>query len=225
MKTLLISDIHGNYEALQTVLDVERWDKILCMGDLVDYGPSPEDVVQTIKEKVDHVVRGNHDNAVAFGVDCGCGYEMKALSEETRKYTMKVISDGSRSYLSELPISEEVGNRFITHGAPSDMYRYLKPETPEDEFEVFDDVDSETILLGHTHIPMDRRVKNKRYINPGSLGQPRDGDWRASYAFLEDGELYFERMEYEVGKVIERMEKVGLPERAQRILKEGEVVG
>ena len=225
MKILLIADIHGNYEALKTVLKRERWDEILCMGDLVDYGPSPDKVIETIRTRADIVVRGNHDNAAAFGVDCGCGYEMKALSEETRKYTVEVISERSRSYLSKLPTSVEDGDRYLTHAAPGDLYKYIKPETPESEFDVFKEIDEGLILLGHTHIPMDREIGNKRYINPGSLGQPRDGDWRTSYAFLEGGELYFERVDYDVDKVIEKMKKVGLPERAQRILKEGKIVG
>ncbi|MEF8874887.1 MAG: metallophosphoesterase family protein, partial [Candidatus Thermoplasmatota archaeon] len=174
MKTLLISDIHGNLEALTEVLERENWDKIYCMGDIVDYGPSNEECVKLVREKADLVVRGNHDNAVAFGVDCGCGYEIKELSQEVRKITVKDITDDSKDYLRELPMTESTEEHFLTHASKDDLYKYLKPDTSEDEFEGFKDLDQDIVLLGHTHIPMDREIDGKRYINPGSLGQPRD---------------------------------------------------
>ncbi|MFP4051968.1 MAG: metallophosphoesterase family protein, partial [Thermoplasmata archaeon] len=180
MKTLLISDIHGNYEALKEVFGQENWDAIYCMGDIVDYGPSNQECVELIREKADLVVRGNHDNAVAFGVDCGCGYEIKELSQEVRKITVEDISEGSKDYLRELPMTESRVDHFLTHASKDDLYKYLKPDTPEDEFKGFKDIDQNLVFLGHTHIPMDRKVNGKRYINPGSLGQPRDDDTRAA---------------------------------------------
>ncbi len=195
------------------------------MGDLVDYGPSPNECIALLREKDSTVVRGNHDNAVAFGVDCGCGYEIKALSQEVRKYTNSVITKENKEYLKDLPIYRSVGDDFLTHASPEDMFRYLRDETPEEEFDVFfDKTDSDRIFLGHTHETMDRTIQGKRFINPGSLGQPRDGDPRASYFVLEDGELEKKRVEYNMEKVIKRMDEVGLPDRAKRILKAGKVV-
>lgn len=224
MKTLLISDIHGNLEALKGVLREENWDKIYCMGDIVDYGPSNQECVELIGEKADLVVRGNHDNAVAFGVDCGCGYEIKELSQEVRKITVKDITDDSKDYLRELPMTASTEEHFLTHASTDDLYKYLKPDTSEGEFEGFGDIDQDIVLLGHTHIPMDREIDGKRYINPGSLGQPRDGDTRAAYAVLEDGEITFERLDYDIGSVVEKMREKDYPERAIRILKAGKVV-
>lgn len=224
MKTLLISDIHGNHEALKEVFGQENWDAIYCMGDIVDYGPSNQECVELIREKADLVVRGNHDNAVAFGVDCGCGYEIKELSQEVRKITVEDISEGSKDYLRELPMTESRVDHFLTHASKDDLYKYLKPDTPEDEFKGFKDIDQNLVFLGHTHIPMDRKVNGKRYINPGSLGQPRDDDTRAAYAVLEDGEITFERLEYDIESVVEKMREKDYPKRAIRILKAGKVV-
>ncbi|MBS3781652.1 MAG: metallophosphoesterase family protein [Candidatus Thermoplasmatota archaeon] len=224
MRILLISDVHGNYEALKEVLAEEEYDRLYCMGDIVDYGPSNQKCVQAIRDKADFVVRGNHDNAVAFGVDCGCGYEIKELSQEVRKITVEDISEESKDYLRELPMTESTEDHFLTHASKDDLYKYLKPDTSEEEFEEFKDIDQDLVFLGHTHIPMDRKINGRRYINPGSLGQPRDGDTRAAYVVLEDGEITFERLEYDIGSVVEKMRGKDYPERAIRILKAGEVV-
>ena len=224
MKTLLITDIHGNLEALKKVLKQENWDKIYCMGDIVDYGPSNRECVDLIREKADLVVRGNHDNAVAFGMDCGCGYEIKDLSEGVRKITVEDLDYGSKGYLGDLPVTDNTGEHFLVHAARENLFKYLKPQTPEEEFDEFRDLEQDMIFMGHTHIPMDRKINGKRFINPGSLGQPRDDDTRAAYAVIEDGEITFERIEYDIEKVVERMRKKDYPERAIRILREGKVV-
>lgn len=223
MKILLISDIHGNLEALEAVLALERWDLIYCMGDLVDYGPSSPECVELITERA-VAVRGNHDNAVAFGVDCGCGYEMKELSRKVRNITIGQMADRHLKYLGNLPLELSIGGYYMTHGTPKDFFAYIKPETQEEYFDVFSSVDESLVLLGHSHIPMDRMVGDKRYINPGSLGQPRDGDPRSSYAFFEDGDLHFGRIEYDMDTTIEKMKRIGIPDRAIRVLEEGRIV-
>ncbi len=223
MKVLLISDIHGNLEALKEVLMIENWDYIYCMGDIVDYGPSPQECVDIIREK-GITVKGNHDNAVATGMDCGCSYEIKELSQEVRKYTVDSMSPKNIEYLASLPVSVGKKGTYITHASRDDLFGYLKPNTPEEEFNVFDDLEEDTVLLGHTHIPMDREINGRRYINPGSLGQPRDGDTRAAYGILEDGELYLRRTEYDMDTVLRKMESADLPSRAMRILRAGKVV-
>ncbi len=223
MKELLISDVHGNLEALLQVLKMERWDHIYCMGDIVDYGPSPQECIELIRENAVSV-KGNHDNAVASGVDCGCGYEIKELSQEVRKFSIEQINQDGMQFLAKLPIHVSTNGKLLTHASLDDLFKYLKPDTPEEEFQPFSDVKEDVVLLGHTHIPMDRIVNGRRHINPGSLGQPRDGDWRASYAIIDDGELFFQRIEYDIERTIEKMKERGFPERAVRILREGKVV-
>ena len=224
MKTLLVSDIHGNYEALKKVIKYENWDKIYCMGDIVDYGPSNQRCIDLIRKKADLVVRGNHDNAVGLGMDCGCGYEIKELSQEVREITVVHVDDESKEYLGNLPITEYNKNHFLAHASIDDLFKYLKPKTPKKEFEPFKDIEQDLIFLGHTHLPMDRKINGKRFINPGSLGQPRDGDTRAAYAVLEDDEITLLRMEYDIELVIDKMREKNYPERAIRILKKGKVV-
>ncbi|MFW5946800.1 MAG: metallophosphoesterase family protein, partial [Candidatus Natronoplasma sp.] len=223
MRILLISDVHGNYEALKDVLAEEEYDRLFCMGDIVDYGPSAEECIQELSDKADIVIRGNHDNAVATGADCGCSYEIKDLSEEVRSITKEFLSEEAMEYLKALPFEVEEEDFFFTHASKGDLYKYLKPDTPEEEFSDFSEVEQDIIFLGHTHIPMDREINGKRYINPGSLGQPRDGDNRAAYAVLEDDEITFKRLEYDMGSVVEKMREKDYPERAIRILKAGKV--
>ncbi len=224
MKILLISDVHGNYEALKEILAREKYDRLYCMGDLVDYGPSPEECIQELEDKADVVIKGNHDNAVATGADCGCGYEIKELSEKVRDMTKELLSKNSMEYLEELPFEEVKDNMFFTHASKGDLYKYLKPDTPKKEFSDFSELNQDIVLLGHTHLPMYRRIDGKRFINPGSLGQPRDGDPRASYAVLENGEVEFKRKEYDIGKVKKRLDEKHFLERAKRILEAGKVV-
>lgn len=224
MKTLLISDVHGNYEALKSVIEKEDYSMIYCMGDIVDYGPSPQECVDWIRKEADIVVRGNHDNAVAFGVDCGCGYELNDLSQDVREITIEDIDEESLEYLGRLPIDVENADHFITHASKGDMFKYLKPNTDENEFSVFDEIEQDLVFLGHTHIQMDREIDGKRFVNPGSLGQPRDGDNRAAYAVLEDEDIRFERMSYDIETVVEKMVEKDYPERAIDILREGQIV-
>ncbi|MFW5946611.1 MAG: metallophosphoesterase family protein [Candidatus Natronoplasma sp.] len=224
MKTLLISDIHGNYEALKEVLAEEKYDRLYCMGDIVDYGPSPEECIKELLHRADVVIRGNHDNAVATGADCGCSYEIKDLSEEVRSITKDLLSEESMEYLRNLPFEEEKDDFFFTHASKGDLYKYLKPDTLEEEFTDFSEVEQDIVLLGHTHIPMERKIKGKRFINPGSVGQPRDGDVRASYAILENDEVEFKRKEYDIKNVKKKLDEKGFPERTKRILEAGKIV-
>ncbi len=224
MKILLISDIHGNYEALKKVLSEENYDRFYCLGDIVDYGPSPEECVSELEDKADVVIRGNHDNAVATGADCGCGYEIKELSEDVRGITKELLSSKSMKYLKNLPFEEQEEDFFFTHASKGDLFKYLKPDTPAKEFSVFSDIEENIVLLGHTHIPMDRTIDGKRFLNPGSVGQPRDGDTRASYVVFEDNEVEFKRMEYDIEKVKKKLDEKGFPKRTKRILDAGKVV-
>lgn len=185
MKLLLISDIHGNIEALDAILDNVRHDQAICMGDLVDYGPDPLAVIDWVRDNAVPTVRGNHDNAVALHVDCGCGYKYKHLSEATREYTWQKITGKDEDFLLSLPltIDLDVGGIKIKaiHGSPKSFFDYLYPDTPPDQVESLTaDISCEYLLAGHTHVPMVLKTSRLTLLNPGSAGQPRDGDWRAS---------------------------------------------
>ena len=136
MKLLLIADIHANYEALQTVLEIPH-DRAICLGDIVDYGPDPDKCIDLLRKKEIPTIRGNHDNAVAFKVDCQCGYKYKHLSIATREYTWEILDRDRMEYLQKLPllIKEEIDGKklYLTHASPRSMFEYIKPETPDEE--------------------------------------------------------------------------------------------
>jgi putative phosphoesterase len=216
MRILLISDIHGNYEALQTVLKVPH-DKAICLGDIVDYGPDPDRCIDVMRKKEIPTIRGNHDNAVAFKVDCQCGYRYKHLSIATREYTWEILDRSEIEYLQKLPplIKEEVDRKklYLTHASPRSMFEYIRPETPEEEIrnmvdEAMEPVEAEFLVVGHSHIPMNRKLSNLTIINPGSVGQPRDRDNRASCAVFDtvSGGVEFLRLEYDIDAVCAKIE-------------------
>lgn len=232
MKLLFIADIHGNYEALETVLKVPH-DKVICFGDIVDYGPDPDKCIDLLRKQEIPTIRGNHDNAVAFKVDCQCGYKYKHLSLATRKYTWEILDKERIKYLQKLPllIREEIeGKRlYITHASPRSMFEYIKPETSDEEIqtmikEAIEPVDADFLVVGHSHFPMNRKLGNLTIINPGSVGQPRDGDSRASCALFdtEDGKTENLRLNYDIDSVCAKIkDRMPHAEELIAILKRG----
>lgn len=213
MKLLIISDIHGNKEALDAVMAVPH-DDVICLGDLVDYGPSPGECIDLLREQDIPTIRGNHDNAVAFGMECGCGYEYKHLSLATREYTTGILNDMQMEFLRNLPINLERTENgiklYFTHGSPLSFYDYIKPDTLEETImEYIKDVDAKFIFIGHSHLPFTRKVGDVTLINPGSVGQPRDGDVRASCVVFDTDTLQAEiiRVEYDMESVFDKIIK------------------
>ncbi len=214
--TLIIADIHGNIDALNAVLkSVGRFDNVIVLGDLVDYGPAPGEVIDTVKSLGGVVVRGNHDHAVAYGVDCRCGQELHELSVWFREnVTMQLLSRTDREYLGKLPLKTSMTvypdtNMVVVHGSPSNpLYGYLYHWLPDEEIKALLKVnirltlypgnsrknaqspDSRSrhikyVVHGHTHYQGLRIAKGTFLINPGSVGQPRDADPRAAYALVD----------------------------------------
>lgn len=217
MKLLLIADIHANYEALQTVLQIPH-DITICLGDIVDYGPDPDKCIDLLRKKAIPTIRGNHDNAVAFKVDRQCGYKYRHLSVATREYTWKVLNRSGVEYLQKLPlvIKEEIDRKklYLTHGSPRSMFEYIKPVTSDQEIrnmleEAVEPVEADFLAIGHSHIPMNRKLGDLTIINPGSVGQPRDGDSRASCALFdtENEETEIHRLEYDIDRVCSKIEE------------------
>ncbi|NYT19479.1 MAG: metallophosphoesterase family protein [Methanosarcinales archaeon] len=213
MKLLIISDIHGNKDALDAVLSVPH-DEVICLGDLVDYGPDPSECIDLIKNEDIAIIKGNHDNSVASKVDCGCGYKYKHLSIATREYTWGQLSTDQINLLRGLPLY--IDKRFggikthFTHGSPRSMYEYIKPDTPEEEIlEMIESVDADFIIIGHSHIPFIRQVGDVTIINPGSVGQPRDGDVRASCVLFDTQTRSAEiiRCEYDLDTLCRRIQE------------------
>jgi len=206
MRILVISDLHANLAALEAVAQ-ERFDRLICLGDLVSYGPAPNEVIRFVRQHAFAAVSGNHDNAIALDVDCHCSASNKALAEATLAYHRSILDRENLDWLRALPMSAEFkldGYRFAAfHGTPRDpLYGYqITPGLPDDQLrEEIEGVKADFILLGHTHLPMVRGIGSRVVANPGSVGQPRDGAPQASYAVIEDGIVELKRTDYDLRK-------------------------
>jgi putative phosphoesterase len=231
MRLLIVSDLHANRGALDTV--DETVDAVAILGDIVDYGPDPGDAVGWARSRGTWVVLGNHDHAVATGCATGASPGWADLAEASVAWTREALTDADRVWLAALPRSLEfsfAGARFAAfHGAPSDpLHRYLPPETTEDAWRTeLDGLEADWLLLGHTHRPFLRRVGHVTILNPGSLGQPRSGVPLATYALWEDGDVRFVHRRYDIDAVIKRLADRPMTadhyERLARTLRTGEV--
>ncbi len=221
MKIVIISDIHGNQAALEA-LPERDYDALWCLGDLVDYGPRPHEVVQWIKERTAVCVRGNHDNAAGFAVDPQCSQPYKKLAAETLRYTQQVCSDDDLAYMRSLPLDWKVavdGTTFhLVHAMPTNpLFGYCPEESNlwRDEVKA---IDVDVLLVGHTHTPFQRREGRTTILNPGSLGQPKTGRSRACYAVWDDGRISLKEYEYPLGETIRGIREMPLDPRDQEAL-------
>lgn len=223
MRHLIISDIHANPYALRAVLDnAPPHDGVIVLGDLVDYGPRPGEVIDEVRSLGAKVVRGNHDEAVAKGIDCGCGPATHHLSVLTReRISYGTLSKADIAWLDTLPYELSLGWGTAVHAAPSNkLYTYVYPWMSNEEIcrELVTGPRRLALrrcegvgglyLLGHTHHQFIRRLPGgSLVINPGSVGQPRDWDPRAAYAIVEvDGVevvgVELRRVRYDVDAVL-----------------------
>jgi len=178
----------------------------------VDYGPSPGECIDVLMQQKILTIMGNHDSAVAFRMDCGCGYAYKHLSRSTREYTWDVLNDNQIEFLRKLKINikrEENGKMlYFTHGSPLSFYDYIKPDTPEERIKDYmKEVEADFLFIGHSHLPFVMRVGAVTLVNPGSVGQPRDGDTRASCAIFDTDTLKADiiRVEYDMENVFRKI--------------------
>lgn len=205
-------------------------DQIWCLGDVVGYGPEPNRCGEIIKERVEHCVLGNHDAGVLGKLELGW---FNAFAREAIEITRKEISKKYRTFLESLPEIKKLDEVILVHGSVRNPLTEYIFETHQAE-ENFEESSEKICFCGHSHYPVvfekdddvvreivpyfQKKIKLKkscRYlINPGSVGQPRDGDWRASYGLFDDQSLSFEfrRVEYDIEKTQEKMRKLGLPE-------------
>jgi len=196
------------------------------------YGPHPREVVDFVRHRATLVVRGNHDNALTRGVDCRCAPASKPLAEATRAVHRTLLSGAELQWLGGLPLTASLreGGRtfYAVHASPRDhLFRYtIVPTAPYAHVQrQVSGVKADYVLLGHTHFPMVRRAGRRLVVNPGSVGQPRDGDPRAAYALIEDGEVTLKRAAYDVERTVGDLERLPLEpavvERLSAILRAG----
>jgi putative phosphoesterase len=215
-----ISDVHSNLEALEAVLDEVGKLKVYCCGDIVGYGASPNEVVRTLRGIGATCVLGNHDYASIQG-DAG---DFNARAAMAVMWTSQHLSQESRAFLEALPreISTEVGGKrlYMAHGSPDDaMWEYVLPSTHSDLFDYYlKKVRADVMALGHTHSAFQWRGNDGGLVfNPGSVGQPRTGDRRASFAILQmrsgepEPEVEIRQVEYDVERAAKKILESGLP--------------
>ena len=213
MRLLVLADIHANYEALKAVLEKVRGvDGVIVVGDLVDYGPDPDKVLDVVRTLGAKVVRGNHDEAVGRGVDCRCGPATRDLSIYTRaNISLKKLGQDDRRYLASLPlrviVETPMGRAMVVHATPRDpLYRYVYPWTsPEELDEEFRGEEVDLYIVGHSHHQTLRVHRGIHIVNPGSVGQPRDGDPRAAAAIISEEGVEFIRIKYDIDRVVRRL--------------------
>lgn len=217
MKILLIADIHSNWPALASIK--EEFDTCLCMGDIVDYGTDPVPCIDWVRQHATAVVRGNHDHAVAQRVPARNGAGYRQLAAFTRPKHWELLSPVRLKYLGRLPITRTLtleGKRFLlVHGTPRDpMDEYLY-DNREAWATRLEGMQVDYVCVGHTHIPLHITLEDgKQIINPGSVGQPRDGDPRAAYAVIDNGRVEVRRVEYNIDEVVKQMRAIGMSDEA-----------
>jgi putative phosphoesterase len=216
VRGLLISDIHANPWALRAVeAAAGPVDFMLCAGDWVNYGPDPAAAVVWALERRVKSVLGNHDHAVACGSDPRAASAKLPLALAMRDWSRRQLTDRLANYLIGLPRVRTArfgGAAFeVLHATPIDpLYDYcLTPKVSDAEFRrIVDGVDVDVLVVGHTHLPFVRRRESLCVVNPGSVGQPLDGDPRASYAVWHDGAIELHRVEYDQRPVLDAIEQL-----------------
>lgn len=230
MRRAIISDIHGNLEALQTVLDdikSQSCEQIICLGDIIGYGPDPQACIDVVRN-FDACILGNHDLAALFDPE---GFSNAA--EKAILWTRKQIESGDSSeacfkrlaFLAHMPRTRREGDLLFVHGSvrnPINEYVFPEDVYNQRKMQKLFSMIQKLCFQGHTHVPgvftsemaflrpeeIDHRYQisnEKAMINVGSVGQPRDGDWRSCYVILEEPWVIFRRIEYNVDITIKRI--------------------
>ena len=231
MRILVISDIHANLTALDAVLtDAGEFDAAWCLGDLVGYGPDPNECIAKVRALPNlRCIIGNHDAAALNQIDTKT-FNMEA--RQALEWTQKTLTESSISFLSNLQKKIEINNVTLTHGSPRHpVWEYLMdPQTAALNFDYFS---TPYCFVGHTHVPVVYTLEEKKLvvykptpnnkmtlsprtiINPGSVGQPRDHDPRAAYVIYnpEENTWDYRRLTYDIPAVQTRMAEAQLPER------------
>ena len=222
MRILIVSDIHANWPALAAIR--EPHDLCLCLGDLVDYGPDPRLCVRWAMAHAQHVIRGNHDHGVAQGIAVAGDSGYRYLTRVSRELVWSTLGDAERRFLLELPLTTRftvAGRRFLlVHGTPRDPLDEYLMDDKEAWTRRLEGVEADIVCVGHSHMQFNLRAGNAVVLNPGSVGNPRDGDPRAAYAIIDDGKIELKRVEYPIEETIARLDASPLPEPAKAMLRQ-----
>jgi putative phosphoesterase len=223
----VITDIHANFAALEGALariDDLRIERIYCGGDLVGYGPNPNEVCALIEAREIPTIYGNYDYAIARDLeDCGCAYVTphdRELGQQSVIWTLANTDQASKDFMRELPfdLRFEVGDVpiHLVHGSPRKVNEYLFEDKPARLYERLAAAEDDRVLVfGHTHKPWVHEYGGVLFVNCGSVGKPKDGDPRGAFAVLRPAgdrvEVSIERVAYDADTVAEKVREAGLP--------------
>ena len=224
----VITDIHANLPALEaTVARIQELeiDKVYCGGDLVGYGPHPNEVCAFIEERAIPTIYGNYDYAIARDLDdCGCAYVTqhdRELGQRSVEWTLAHTEQPAKDFMHDLPfdLRFEVGETAVhlVHGSPRKVNEYLFEDKPDTLYERLAAAEEAKVLVfGHTHKPWVREHGGVLFVNCGSVGKPKDGDPRAAFAILEPAGaevvVTIERVAYDAEGVAREVAAAGLPD-------------
>lgn len=230
MRYAIFSDVHGNLDALEAVLDAIRGESVdccACLGDVVGYGPQPRECLAAVRRHCTSIVAGNHDFAVA---DKLSDATFNALAREATAWTRKALPESDIAYLASLPLVGSVDGGGLVHGTPyaPELFDYV--QTSYDAHLAMSRMDSAVCFIGHSHIPvnfvqaeiisysLDPEVlvprEGRLIVNVGSVGQPRDRDPRACFVIYDssEGRVSRKRVSYDIERVATKIREAGLPE-------------
>jgi putative phosphoesterase len=223
----VMTDIHGNLAALQGTLDrIDELgiDRIYCGGDLVGYGPHPNEVVALIAERAIPTIYGNYDHAIARdNHDCGCAYitpHDRELGRQSVEWTLVNTDQASKDWMRKLPfdLHFDVGAVpvHLVHGSPRKVNEYLFEDKPARLYERLAAAESDRVMVfGHTHKPWVHAYGGVLFVNCGSIGKPKDGDPRGAFAILTPSadtvDVTIERVPYDADAVASEVRAAGLP--------------
>jgi predicted phosphodiesterase len=242
MRVAVISDVHANRHALDAVLEdleAERPDAVWCLGDTVGYGPRPNECCDVVRERADICLVGNHDLVALGALSVG---EFNEEAAAAARWTADVLTDESRSFLSALEPSAEVEGADLYHASARDpVWEYVLSE--EAAHATLELTRAPVVMVGHSHVPLALRQRpsggvagglapggyevelvGRWLLNPGSVGQPRDGDPRAAWLLLDLERRFasFRRVNYPVDRTQAEMRDEGLPPSLASRLARGE---
>lgn len=229
MKIVIVSDIHGNFEALSALR--ETYDELWVLGDLVNYGPDPGAVIDYVQSKAAVIICGNHDFSIGYNQATRCSVRFREMAEATRRCTDSVLNLQHKHFLRHLPAFVETRRGstkfYACHALPSDpLYGYCEADSSKWIDEV-KRVGADVILVGHTHVPSVRPMGSGLVVNPGSLGQPKTGSPEACFAVWEDGKVDLRSFSYPVNTTVEKVQalpiETGLRDELAVILRTGTV--
>jgi putative phosphoesterase len=238
MRTAIFSDIHGNLPAIEAVLeDIHKQhpDRVYCLGDLVGYASSPNEVTERIRREGFPTVMGNYDDGVGVDRDeCGCAYKEaldRELGQQSLEWTKAHTTDGNKAFLRTLvpEIRFDIDGKrvLLVHGSPRKMNEYLFEDRAISSFQRHaQSSNADVIVFGHTHVPYTKTVDGVLFVNIGSVGKPKDGDPRACYAVFDfAGEtapaVTFRRINYDISAAAEAIRRTDLPHKFARDIELG----